>query len=172
MPIGRAGPQIAHMECVRMRRAGCEFRMIGHEWRGMDLPQSMNDSRKDKTMTSPKPGPIAFILPMLPIAAHAQVGNIGDMATELQKQAGNVADLIGAGAFLLGIVLAVAGLLKFKQHSQNPNDPSARLSSAFVLVFVGAALVAIPTTLGVGIGSLFGTGSVNVSVDGSLRSLN
>ncbi len=138
----------------------------------MDLPLLRNDSPKDATMTSSRPRLIASLAVILPTAALAQVGNIGDMATELQKQAGNIADLIGAVAFLLGIVLAVAGLLKFKQHSQNPNDPSARLSSAFALVFVGAALVAIPTTLGVGIGSLFGTGSVNVSVDGSLRSLN
>ena len=109
---------------------------------------------------------------LMATSAGAQVGNIGDMAAELQHQAGNIADLIGAVAFLLGIILAVAGLLKFKQHSQNPGDPSARLSSAFTLVFVGAALVAIPTTLGVGIGSLFGTGTMNVSVDGTLRTLN
>ncbi len=117
----------------------------------------------------------AFVF--VPIAAfaaeaRAQVANIGDVAAGLQAQAGNVADLIGAAAFILGIVLAVAGLLKFRQHSQNPNDPSARLSTAFTLVFVGAALVAIPTTLGVGVGSLFGTGATSVSVDGSLRSIN
>ncbi|MCY4260718.1 MAG: hypothetical protein OXC91_10710 [Rhodobacteraceae bacterium] len=123
-------------------------------------------------MTSLKPWHSVVLLSGLATATGAQVSNIGDMAAELQKQAGDLADLIGAVAFLLGLILAVAGLLKFRQHSQNPNDPSARLSAAFVLVFVGAALVAIPTTLGVGIGSLFGTGSVNVSVDGSLRSLN
>lgn len=104
--------------------------------------------------------------------AYAQVTDIGDMASGLQAQAGDVADLIGAAAFLLGICIGIVGLMKFRQHSQNPNDPSARLSTAFTLVFVGAALVAIPTTLGVGVGSLFGSGATNVSVDGSLRSIN
>ncbi|MDE0305466.1 MAG: hypothetical protein OXI87_11400 [Albidovulum sp.] len=104
--------------------------------------------------------------------AMAQVGNIGDVAAGLQSQAGSIADLVGATAFILGIFLGIAGLLKFRQHAQNPNDPSARLSTAFTLVFVGAALVAIPTTLGVGIGSLFGGGATNVSVDGSLRTIN
>ena len=104
--------------------------------------------------------------------ATAQVTNIGDVAAGLQTQAGSIADLIGAAAFLLGIGLGIVGLLKFRQHAQNPNDPSAKLSSAFTLVFVGAALVAIPTTLGVGVSSLFGSGATNVTVDGTLRNIN
>ena len=114
----------------------------------------------------------AILLSILPATVLAQVVDIGDMASGLQSQAGDIADLIGAAAFLLGICIAIVGLLKFRQHSQNPNDPSARLSTAFTLVFVGAALVAVPTTLGVGIGSLFGTGATNVSIDGSLRNIN
>ncbi len=119
--------------------------------------------------------PVIFsvsIYPFWVIPVAAQVNNIGDMASELQSQVGDIADLIGAAAFLLGIGIALLGLLKFRQHAINPNDPSARLSTAFTLVFVGAAMVAIPTTLGVGIGSLFGNGTSNVSVDGSLRTIN
>lgn len=114
----------------------------------------------------------ASIYPFWVSQVVAQVNNIGDMASELQSQVGDIADLIGAAAFLLGIGIALLGLLKFRQHAINPNDPSARLSTAFTLVFVGAAMVAIPTTLGVGIGSLFGSGTANVSVDGSLRTIN
>ncbi len=113
-----------------------------------------------------------IIFVIFPATAYSQVTDIGDMASGLQAQAGDIADLIGAAAFLLGICIGIVGLMKFRQHSQNPNDPSARLSTAFTLVFVGAALVAVPTTLGVGIGSLFGTGAANVSVDGSLRSID
>ena len=115
---------------------------------------------------------LAVFLILIAAGATAQVADIGDMASGLQTQAGDIADLIGAAAFLLGICIGIVGLMKFRQHSQNPNDPSARLSTAFTLVFVGAALVAIPTTLGVGVGSLFGSGATNVSVDGSLRSIN
>ncbi|MCY4008112.1 MAG: hypothetical protein OXE84_15010 [Rhodobacteraceae bacterium] len=115
---------------------------------------------------------VIFLFALMPAAAGAQVTDIGDMAAGLQAQAGDIADLIGAAAFLLGICIGIVGLMKFRQHSQNPNDPSARLSTAFTLVFVGAALVAVPTTLGVGIGSLFGTGATNVSVDGTLRNIN
>ncbi len=115
---------------------------------------------------------LSLLLAATAIPSLAQITDIGDMASGLQDQVGDIADLIGAFAFLLGICLGMIGLLKFRQHSQNPNDPSARLSTAFTLVFVGAALVAIPTTLGVGIGSLFGNGAVQLSVDGSLRSIN
>ena len=119
--------------------------------------------------------PVIFSISIYPFWVNtvaAQVNNIGDMASELQSQVGDIADLIGAAAFLLGIGIALLGLLKFRQHAINPSDPSARLSTAFTLVFVGAAMVAIPTTLGVGIGSLFGNGTANVSVDGSLRTIN
>ncbi len=115
-------------------------------------------------------GTVLSTVLLTPVAA--QVNDIGDMAAGLQAQVGDIASLIGAIAFLLGIVLAIVGLLKFRQHAQNPNDPSARLSTAFILVFVGAAMVAIPTTLGVGVTSLFGSGATNLSVDGSLRSIN
>ena len=115
-------------------------------------------------------GIVSSTVSLTPVAA--QVNDIGDMAAGLQAQVGDIASLIGAIAFLLGIVLAIVGLLKFRQHAQNPNDPSARLSTAFILVFVGAAMVAIPTTLGVGVTSLFGSGATNLSVDGSLRSIN
>ena len=119
-----------------------------------------------------KPYVLIIALALPTGAAHAQVTDIGDMASGLQAQAGDVADLIGAAAFILGICLGIAGLLKFRQYSQSPNDPSARLSTAFTLVFVGAALVAIPATLGVGVDSLFGSGATQLSVDGSLRNIN
>ncbi len=118
---------------------------------------------------------LAFHSMLLALAApqaYAQVADLGDVAAGLQSQAGDIADLIGAVAFILGICLGIAGLLKLRQHSINPNDPSARLSTAFTLILVGAALVAIPTTLGVGVGSLFGSGASQLSVDGSLRSIN
>ena len=114
----------------------------------------------------------SLMLALLAGTAWSQVADIGDMASGLQAQAGDIADLIGAAAFIMGICLGIVGLLKFRQYSQNPNDQSARLSTAFTLVFVGAALVAIPTTLGVGIGSLFGSGATQLSVDGSLRNIN
>lgn len=100
-------------------------------------------------------------------AAQAQVSTFGDMADTVGAQGGQVADLLGVAAFLLGILLAVMGLMKFRQNSQNPNDPNAKVSTAFILVFVGAAMVAIPTLLGVGVTSFFGDGAETVTATGA-----
>ena len=98
-----------------------------------------------------------FIGLALPSTVSAQVRDLGDIAQDLAPQTRFVSQLVTVIAFVLGVGMAIAGLLKFKAHSQNPNDPSAKISTAFVLVFVGAALVALPATLGSGISTIFGT---------------
>lgn len=113
------------------------------------------------------------MLGTLASAAHAQNADVGAVADSLASQGGSVADLLGVVSFLAGVGLAIAGLLKFRQNAMNPNDPSAKISTAFTLVLVGAAMVAIPTTLGVGIGTIFGSGAETASADGSaFRSIN
>jgi len=99
---------------------------------------------------------LAIALLVLPMAVSAQVRDVGDIASDLTTQTGFVSQLVTVVAFVLGVGMAIAGLLKFKAHSQNPNDPSAKMSTAFMLVFVGAALVAIPAALGSGIQTIFG----------------
>ena len=103
--------------------------------------------------------------------AQAQTGDIGDVARGVQGQLGFLADLLGGVAFFLGVALAVAGVMKLKQNAQNPNDPSAKLSTGLVYIAAGAAMVAIPTTLGVGVASFFGDGANLADVDGTLRTL-
>jgi len=88
--------------------------------------------------------------------AMAVAQNVGAIARDLTTQTTAVSTLVTVVAFVLGVGMAIAGLLKFKAHSQNPNDPSAKMSTAFMLVFVGAALVAIPAALGSGIQTIFG----------------
>ena len=109
---------------------------------------------------------VTTLLMLAPASAMAQddVNNFGDMANTVAVQSGQVADLLGVAAFLLGILLSITGLLKFRQNSQNPNDPNAKVSTAFILVFVGAAMVAIPTLLGVGVASFFGEDATTTGV--------
>lgn len=82
--------------------------------------------------------------------------NAGAIADSLTGQVSNVSTLISVIIFVAGLAVAAMGLLKFKAHSANPNDPSNKLSSAWVLIFVGAAMVAIPAVLGSGISTIFG----------------
>lgn len=85
--------------------------------------------------------------------------NVGEIANDLRGQVTNLTALVTVVAFIVGVGLAIMGLIKFRAHTQNPNDPSASMSSAFILIFVGAAMVAIPAVLGSGIQTVFGTGA-------------
>ena len=54
--------------------------------------------------------------------------------------------------------------MKLKANAANPNDPSNKVSTGFILIFVGAALIAVPTVMGVGVGSIFGDGGPNTTL--------
>lgn len=102
-------------------------------------------------------------------AALAQ--NMGEIADSLATQTGEFADLVSIVAFVLGVGMAIAGFLKFKQNAQNPNDPSAKISTAFILIFVGAGLVAIPAALGSGIATIFGGGAQQTDANTGFRAV-
>jgi len=95
--------------------------------------------------------------------ARAQVRDLGEVADGLSTQIGQFGDLLGIAASVMGVGLAVAGLLKLRAHSNSPNDPSNKVSSGILLVFLGAAMVALPELIGSGISTLFGNTSGAVS---------
>ena len=77
---------------------------------------------------------LAAVAALAPVAAFAQ-RDVGGIAESLADQTGDIADLVSIAAFVIGVGLAIAGLLKFRAHSQNPNDQSNKMSTAFMLVF-------------------------------------
>ena len=105
-------------------------------------------------------------------ASAAVAQDLGDIATDLADQTGQIADLVSIVAFVIGVGMAIAGFLKFKQNADNPNDPSAKVSTAFILVFVGAALVAIPAALGSGIATIFDGGAQQTDANTGFRQVN
>lgn len=92
-------------------------------------------------------------------AAPAMAQDVGTIAEGLTSQVSQIGTLISVISFVLGVGVAIAGLMKFRAHSQNPNDPSNKISTAFILMFVGAGLVAVPAVLGSGISTIFGDGA-------------
>ena len=115
---------------------------------------------------------IALSCVLLPLEVAAQARDVGEIASDLTEQTGFVSQLVTVVAFVLGVGMAIAGLLKFKAHSQNPNDPSAKMSTAFMLVFVGAALVAIPAALGSGIQTIFGSSAQKTNATSGFNRVN
>ncbi|MCW3782608.1 hypothetical protein [Defluviimonas salinarum] len=106
---------------------------------------------------------LALLLSLGAGAASAQALDLGGIADGLTAQVSRIGVLIEVVSYVLGVALGIAGLMKFRAHSQNPNDPSNKMSTAFMLVFVGAALVAIPAVLGSGISTIFGEGAATTN---------
>ena len=108
---------------------------------------------------------------MLPALLAAQMaiaqGSPGSPSTSGQRTFGTIADdltgqvtefgnLVGVIGMLVGLAMLVMSAVKFRAYSTNPNDPNASLAGSVGWLIAGAALVALPEFLGVGIRSLFG----------------
>lgn len=97
----------------------------------------------------------------------------GDIFTEMRtSQLGPFADILGTISFVLGVAFAIMAVMAMIKRSRNTNDNSVETSRILMLSIAAACMVAIPTFLGVGVASIFGTGANQSSVDGTLRSLN
>ena len=100
---------------------------------------------------------------IVPDVAHATNG-IAGMGDQLREQIGSLTDLIGAASFIVGLVFGASGLMKFKQHSENPQGTP--LSHAMVRLLVAGALIALPAVLGTSVGTLFGTAPSSTTSSG------
>ena len=112
---------------------------------------------------------IPYILLTEPLVAQSQ--DFGSIADNIRSQLSNFGQLAGGIAALAGICMFLVGLLKFRQYSANPQDPNNKLGSVIVYCIVGAALVALPEFMDVGILSLFGGGSSPTTTDLDGRNL-
>jgi flagellar biosynthesis protein FliP len=99
--------------------------------------------------------------------AHAQATNLKEVSTNISTQLVALGSLAGIVAFLTGFVFGIMGFMKLKANASNPNDPSNKVSTGFMLIFIGAGLIAVPTVMGVGIGSIFGAGGQNTELSTS-----
>lgn len=98
---------------------------------------------------------LVFGLILFNITAFANESalNLGTVANYTVNSVEGVAGLITAICYIAGICLACIGMLKFKAHKDMPTQNP--LSSALVLIFVGAALIWLPKTLEAIKGTLF-----------------
>ncbi|HDZ51504.1 hypothetical protein LCGC14_0112270 [marine sediment metagenome] len=109
----------------------------------------------------------AAVLALIASGAMAQVADVKEVSEKIGTQLEALGSLAGIVAFLSGFVFGIMGFMKLKANAANPNDPSNKVSTGFILIFVGAALIAVPTVMGVGVGSLFGDGGQNTDLEGN-----
>src|SRR5471030_2668897 len=76
------------------------------------------------------------------VSAFALSG-IGSIATNVTHNLGAIASLITAASYVAGMAFAVGAVVKFKAHKDNPTQVT--IGQPIALLFVGAALIFIPT---------------------------
>lgn len=103
-------------------------------------------------------------------SAQAQQG-LGDVLDRLSALGSNFYNLLGVIAAVGGACLAGAGLYKCYLAKQNPNDPSAKVSTGIVMIAIGSSMIALPEVFGVGITSLFGTGAETFGMGDDLEGI-
>lgn len=77
--------------------------------------------------------------------ALAAAQSLADIVGNVQQNITTLGPLLTIISYIAGIAFAIAGIVKFKTHKDNPQQ--ATLSQAIVYVAVGAALLFLPTIM-------------------------
>ena len=98
--------------------------------------------------------------------ASAGALTLGGMASSITKSFTNLAKLITAGSYLAGLGFSIGAIMKFKQHKDNPTQ--IPIGTPIALVFIAAALLFLPTILGVTGQTMFGGAGKTAGPTGSV----
>ena len=79
---------------------------------------------------------------------------IGGVASIITQSFENLTKLITAGSYIAGTAFSISAVMKFKAHKDNPTQIT--IGTPIALLFVSAALLFLPTVLGVTGQTLFG----------------
>lgn len=94
----------------------------------------------------------------------APAGSIGSVAQIVQSSFSNVAKVMTAGAYVMGIGFVIASLFKFKAHKDNPTQ--VQIGTPIALLFIGAAMIFIPSVMKTGGATVFGSQASSAGVSG------
>lgn len=86
----------------------------------------------------------AFTLGMIatPDAAHAAANDFSKIAFNISKSIQDLPGLLAALSYLFGVLLAVLGIMKIKDHVENPSNTP--LKDGAIRLLAGGALFTIP----------------------------
>lgn len=91
---------------------------------------------------------------------------LGNMASSMYGSFTNLAKLITSGSYLAGLGFSIGAIMKFKQHKDNPTQ--VPIGTPIALVFIAAALLFLPTILGVTAQTMFGGSGTTASPTGTI----
>lgn len=98
-------------------------------------------------------------------AALAQTSmGVGGVAAKVTGNVANIAKLITAASYVAGMAFVVGAIVKFKSHKDNPTQ--IPIGTPIALLFVGAALIFVPTVFRVSGQTMFGASGQVSSISG------
>lgn len=103
------------------------------------------------------------------VAPAANATGVGQLATNVKSQLDSVGQLFVGGAFLAGIGLSGAGLLKLKQAADTGGQ-QVKYGEGLWRLGVGAGLTALPAVVDTGNGTIF-NGGQNTSTSANTSGL-
>ena len=86
-----------------------------------------------------------------PMAAHANQ-NMSNVSANIMTSSAQLPNLISIVAYIAGLAMAVFGIMKIKEHVDNPGQ--VKLKDGIIRLGVGGALLALPFVLNVMTNSL------------------
>ncbi|MFN7095985.1 MAG: DUF6750 family protein [Gammaproteobacteria bacterium] len=97
-------------------------------------------------------------------SGNAPAGSIGSVAQNIQGSFSNLAKVLTGGAYVMGIGFVIASLFKFKAHKDNPTQ--VQIGTPIALLFIGAAMIFLPSVMKTGGATVFGTAASTGGVSG------
>lgn len=100
---------------------------------------------------------IVLLLGIAPAAAHAnpsQIMDLGQMSGALAGEADAFALIVTVLCFVLALCMAMLGISKLNAAQDPRNNASSR--SGFLWLFLAAMMAALPATINLGVGTMFG----------------
>lgn len=101
-------------------------------------------------------------------ATYASGLTLGGMASSITSSFTSLTKLITAGSYLGGLGFSIGAIMKFKQHKDNPTN--IPVGTPIALTFIAAALLFLPSILGVTGATLFGGSGETSGPTGSVFS--
>ena len=105
-----------------------------------------------------------FILCLFTDPALAE--DVDDIAEHIVNQSSKLPGLITAFAYMMGLIFAVSGIFKMKEHVENPNQTAIRVP--IIRFLVGGGLFALPTVYRAMTTAIHSGGQTNFDLNGDL----
>lgn len=98
------------------------------------------------------------------LAASQPANSIGSVAEVVQGSFSSLAKLLTSAAYIMGTGFVIASLFKFKSHKDNPTQE--QIGKPIALLFIGAAMIFLPSVMKTGGATIFGSNASTAGVSG------